>query len=115
NKDLLAKSPFLRVNGSGRVDLVGESLDYVVRPVIVSTTKGQGGEGLDDLKGIPVPVHLKGPWSKLDWNIDLGKVLAESQKAKLKETLNKKLDGQLKDKLPGGLQDKLKGGLKGLF
>ncbi len=83
NKDLLAKSPFLRVNGSGRVDLVGESLDYVVRPVIVSTTKGQGGEGLDDLKGIPVPVHLKGPWSKLDWNIDLRKVLAESQKAKL--------------------------------
>ncbi len=111
NRDLLAKSPFLRVEGSGKVNIVAESLDYTVKPVIVSTGKGQGGEGLEELKGVPIPVHLQGSWADPQWNIDLGKVLAESQKAKLKE----KLDEKLKEKLPGGLQDKLPGALKGLF
>ncbi len=111
NRDLLAKSPFLRVEGTGKVNIVAESLDYTVKPVIVSTGKGQGGEGLEDLKGVPIPVHLQGSWADPQWNIDLGKVLAESQKAKLKE----KLDEKLKEKLPGGLQDKLPGALKGLF
>ncbi|MBL3599039.1 MAG: AsmA family protein [gamma proteobacterium endosymbiont of Lamellibrachia anaximandri] len=111
NRDLLAKSPFLRVEGSGKVNIVAESLDYTVKPVIVSTGKGQGGEGLEELKGVPIPVHLQGSWADPQWNIDLGKVLAESQKAKLKG----KLDEKLKEKLPGGLQDKLPGALKGLF
>ncbi|RLJ17926.1 AsmA family protein [bacterium endosymbiont of Escarpia laminata] len=107
NRDLLAKSPFLRVEGTGKVNLVAESLDYTVKPVIVGTGKGQGGEGLEELKGVPIPVHIQGAWADPQWNIDLGKVLAESQKAKLKEKLN--------EKLPGGLMDKLPGGLKGLF
>ncbi|MBA1445250.1 MAG: AsmA family protein [Chromatiales bacterium] len=111
NRDLLAKSPFLRVEGTGKVNLVAESLDYTVKPVIVGTGTGQGGEGLEELKGVPIPVHIQGAWADPQWNIDLGKVLAESQKAKLKEKLNEKLE----EKLPGGLMDKLPGGLKGLF
>lgn len=111
NRDLLAKSPFLRVEGSGKINIVAESLDYTVKPVIVGTGKGQGGEGLEELKGVPIPVHIQGAWADPQWNIDLGKVLAESQKAKLKEKLNEKLE----EKLPGGLMDKLPGGLKGLF
>jgi len=110
NQDLLAKSPFLRVTGAGKVNLVMENLDYTVKPVIVSTPKGQGGEGLNQLVGIPIPVHLTGPWADPKWNIDLAKVLQEQQKAKLKKEVDKKL----KKKLPG-LKDKLPGALKGLF
>ncbi|MEN8180790.1 MAG: AsmA family protein [Pseudomonadota bacterium] len=110
NRDLLAKSPYLRVDGSGKVNIVMENLDYTVRPVIVSSAKGQDGQGLDELVGVPIPIHFEGPWAKPEWSIDLAKVLQEQQKAKVKE----QLDSKIQEKLPE-LQDKLPDGLKGLF
>jgi AsmA protein len=107
NQDLLAKSPFLRVTGAGKVNLVSETLDYKVKPVIVSTDKGQGGEGLDDLKGVPVPVHLTGPYASPDWSIDWGQVLAGTQKAKIEEKKE-----EVKTKIKDKLGDKLKGFLR---
>lgn len=104
NQDLLAKSPFLRVDGKGKVNLVDETLDYTVKAVIVSTDKGQGGEGLDELKGIPVPVHLTGPLASPGFNINWGEVLVDTQKAKLEEKTQK-----LEQKLQNKIEDKLKG------
>ncbi len=118
NRDLLAKSPLLRIEGAGKVNIVMENLDYTIRTVIVNTTKGQGGKGLDELVGVPIPVRFEGPWSKPKWNIDLAKVLQEQQKAKLKEKVESKIQEklpELQEKLPEGLKDKLPGSLKGLF
>ncbi|HIP52598.1 MAG TPA: AsmA family protein, partial [Chromatiales bacterium] len=121
NQDFLAKSPFLRVTGKGTVNLVGETLDYTATPVIVATSKGQGGAELEELKGVPVPIHLTGSWLKPDWSIDWKSVLTASQKAKLEEKkkeLKAKVDKKVeekKEKIQEKLQDKLKGGLKGLF
>jgi AsmA protein len=118
NRDLLAKSPFLRVEGAGKVNLVTESLDYTVRSVLVSTPKGQGGEGMEELVGVPIPVRLKGAWSDPQWNVDLAKVLEERQKAKLKEKVDEKIQEklpELQEKLPESLKEKLPGALKGLF
>jgi len=105
NKDLLAKSPFLRVNGDGKVSLVKETLDYTVQAVIVNTAKGQGGEGLDELKGVVVPVHLTGAYAAPKYEIDWGKVLLDSQKGKVKE----KIEEKIKEELPEDLQNKLRG------
>ncbi|MES9856197.1 MAG: AsmA family protein [Sedimenticola sp.] len=110
NKDLLAKSPYLRVNGSGQVNLVAETLDYKVKAVVVSTEKGQGGEGLDDLKGVPIPVHLTGPYAAPDYSFDFGSVLAGAQKAKVEKKVEEK-----KQELKQKLEDKLKDRFKGLF
>ncbi len=107
NQDLLAKSPFLRVTGAGAVNIVSETLDYKIKPVIVSTAKGQGGEGLDELKGVPVPVHLTGPYASPEWSIDWGQVLAGTQKAKIEEKKE-----EVKTKLQEKLGDKLKGFLR---
>ncbi len=118
NKDLLAKSPYLRVDGSGKINIVMENLDYTIRPVIVSSEKGQGGQGLDELVGVPIPIRFEGPWAKPEWKIDLAKVLQEQQKAKLKEKVDSKIQEklpELEEKLPEGLKDKLPGALKGLF
>lgn len=115
NQDLLAKSPFLRVTGAGSVNLVSETLDYLVKPVIVSTAAGQGGEGLEQLKGVPVPVKLTGPYASPKYSIDWAQVVTGAQKAKLeekkaevkeqleekKEETKKKLENKLKDKLKG--------------
>lgn len=95
NRDLLMKSPFLRLTGKGEIDLVTETLDYLVRPVVVSSDKGEGGKELDDLTGLPIPIQLKGPWVKPDWKIDLGKVLVDAKKEdaekKLKEAIEKEI------------------------
>lgn len=110
NQDLLAKSPYLRVNGAGEVNLVQESLDYRVEGVVVNTSKGQGGEGLDELQGVVIPVHLTGPLASPKYTINWEKVLLESQKGKIKEKIQEKLEEKLKGgKLPEGLQDTLKG------
>lgn len=117
NQDLLAKSPFLRVTGAGSVNLVAETLDYLVKPVIVSTAAGQGGEGLEQLKGIPVPVKLTGPYASPDYSIDWAQVVTGSQKAKLEEKkaeVKQQLD-EKKDEAKQKLENKLKDKLKGLF
>lgn len=115
NQRLLAKSPYLRVEGSGKANLVGETLDYTIRPVIVSTPKGQGGEGLDELVGVPIPVRISGGWSDPQFSIQLAKILEEQQKARLKEKFDTKVEEKLQEKVPEDLQDKLKGKLKKLF
>ncbi len=106
NKDLLAKSPYLRVNGNGTVNLVSERLDYLIKPVVVSTAKGKGGEGLDDLKGIPVPIKVSGSFSDPSYSLDMEALLKETGKAKIEEQ---------KEELKGKAQDKLQDALRGLF
>jgi len=115
NQRLFAKSPYLRVEGSGTADLLQERLDYSIRPVLVNTPQGQGGKGLEDLVGVPIPVRIHGAWADPQFNIQLAQILEERQKARLQEKLDEKLDEKLKEKVPEGLQDKLKGKLKKLF
>ena len=115
NQQLLALSPYLRVEGSGKANLVQESLDYTIRPVIVNTSEGQGGQGLDELVGIPIPVRIQGSWTDPRFSVELAQVLAEQQKAKLKEKLDSKVEEKLQEKVPDDVKDKLKDKFKKLF
>lgn len=115
NRDLLGKSPFLRVTGAGEVDLPGQKLDYKLKTAVVSSGKGQGGEGLEDLKGLTIPVHLSGPFSKIDYKVDVKTLLVETQGAKLEGKIDSKLESALGDKVDAQTKDQLKGALKGLF
>ena len=108
NQDLLAKSPFLRVNGAGTVNLPKETLNYTVETRIVSTAKGQGGEDLKDLEGLNIPVKLTGSYLAPKYSVDWGKVLVSSQKAKVEEKVEEKKQ-ELQDKIKDKLGDKLKG------
>ena len=105
NQDLLGKSPFLRVNGAGKVNLVSETLDYTLKAVVVATEKGQGGEALEQLKGVTIPVRLTGPYASPKYTVDWAKIILESQKGKVEE----KLQEELKGKIPVDLQNQLKG------
>ncbi len=115
NQQLLAKSPYLRVEGAGKANLVEESLDYTIRPVIVNTPKGQDGQGLEELVGIPIPVRIQGSWSDPQFKIQLAQILEEQQKARLKEKLDSKVEEKLQEKMPEELQDKVKDKLKKFF
>ncbi len=119
NDDLLGKSPFLRVTGRGTVDLVRERLDYRLRAVVVSTAKGQGGEGLEELKGVPVPLRLRGPLASPEVTLDVETLLKETQKKrlekkrrKLEEKLRRKLEKELGEELGRDLEERLRGLLR---
>ncbi len=113
NDDFSLKSPFLRVRGKGTIDLPKERLDYLLTAKLVGSLKGQGGEDLDKLKGVPIPVRIRGPFRDPSIKPDLQSILKEAAKRKLldkvKAKAGGKLDGVLKRAGGGGLDKALKG------
>ena len=97
NRDLSAKSPLLRVDGKGKVDLVNENLDYLVTTHLVGTSKGQGGKSMEDLKGIPVPIHLTGPFNNIQWDYKWS-VITNALKDKFKKKVKAKTKAKVEEK-----------------
>lgn len=125
NQDLSAQSPLLRIAGKGTASLPSETIDYKVTATVVASSKGQGGKGLDDLAGVPIPVHVTGTFAEPKYGLDmagLGEALAKSKvkdlvdaqkdevvekaKEKLGDSVGKILGG---DNKGGGLMNKLLG------
>lgn len=73
NGDLVMKSPLLRVEGKGTVDLPKKTVDYRVEPKVAMTTEGQGGQM--QAAGLMVPVNVKGPWHDLSYQPDLAALI----------------------------------------
>ena len=120
NDDLSAKSPLLRVKGKGSVSLPDENIDYLLTATLVGSLEGQGGRELTDLKGIPVPVEIKGSFAEPHYKLRLDKALRQAagdrikkkidrKKKKLEEKVEKKLQKKLQDKLGDDLGNRLKG------
>lgn len=105
---LSALAPFMRVNGSGKVNLPKETLDYLVKTKIVASDKGQGGEDLKDLNGLTIPVKLKGALTDPSISLDLESLVSQKAQAEIE----KKKDEVVKD-VQKNVEDKLKDVFKG--
>lgn len=77
SKDLVAKSPFLRVGGEGSIDLVRSRIDYLANATVTSSDQGQGGPELALLKGITVPIEVSGPLDEVDYRVRWSVVSAQ--------------------------------------
>lgn len=102
NGDLLLKSPLLRVNGQGDIDLAGSRLDYRATTVLVKSLQGQGGE--DAPAGLSIPLRISGPFSALQYRLDAQALVTDRVKAKVaekREELKENLKSQLRDSLKG--------------
>lgn len=131
NRDLDMKSPFLRLGGSGWVNLPTSSLDYTARATVTGTAQGQGSTDAA-LKGLTVPVRLNGPFTAMSWKIQWGDIATGAAGNTLKQGLNQAVANsgaasaaekakaqaqaqaasasqQLKDKAQEQVQNKLKG------
>jgi AsmA protein len=97
NRDLAMKSPLLRINGEGKIDLVREHIDYKLNTAVVGSLTGQGGLELKELKGVTVPIAIKGNLSDPSFSLDLGRILEQ----RLKKELEKKLQDKLQNSLLG--------------
>lgn len=119
NRDLDARSPLLRVTGRGTADLLAEQIDYTADVTLVQTLEGQGGEGLEALRGLSIPVRIKGPFTAPKFRVELERILREKakglleeQEAELRQRLKQEQEERGKDveqKLQQELQDRLKG------
>lgn len=87
-------SPVLGIDGSGTINLGGQSLDLRLATSIDKKAQGQGS--VVQLNGIPVPVRLSGAWNNLKVTPDMSGVQAAIQA---------ELGGRIIDQLGGRNED----------
>ena len=80
NDDLSIKAPILRITGSGDIDIGNETLNYVAKPTVVASLKGQGGNDLDKLSGLTFPIKLTGSFSAPKYGLDFSAIGTEIAK-----------------------------------
>lgn len=84
NEDLAMKAPIFRLTkgeSKGDVDIGKELINYVARPTLVNSTKGQGGKEAEQLGSIGIPIKVAGTFAVPKFNIDMaamGQALAKS-------------------------------------
>jgi AsmA protein len=112
NNDMALKSQLLRVSGAGTVGIGPRNIDYKAQPKLVSSLEGQGGAA--DIGGLPIGVHVTGPWDNPQTNYALGgDSLADL--AKNPEALVSALAGLGAIKDPAALAKQLGGGDAGVL
>ena len=106
NRDLSAKSPLLRLGGQGDIDIGAGRLDYLAKVTVVGSLQGQGGQGASTLKGVTVPLRMRGPWDGIKYSLDFNELGKSVVRQKVQ---------QQKERVKSRVQEELKKGLKGLF
>ncbi len=104
NNDFTVRTPLLRINGMGTANLPAQTVDYRVAATIVKTLKGQGGEELKDLIGIPIPIHVTGNFTDPNYALDTDALAEALAKSKIQDVIDEKVG-----------DDAVRGLLKGLF
>ncbi|MDM7321791.1 MAG: AsmA family protein [Gammaproteobacteria bacterium] len=102
NTDLDGKSPLLRVQGGGTIDLPRNGIDYGLTVSVVNTATGQTGKGLEQLRGVPIPLKISGSLSDPSYSVDIGKVLEERAKKEVERRVNEELQNRLGLPAPSG-------------
>lgn len=122
NDDLLARAPFLRLAGAGDVDLPNASLDYLAKVTVVNTSTGQDGKALDHLRGLTIPLRIRGPFAAPKFRLEVAGLAKEAAKEAAKAKLGEKLGlpaGQgaeaVREEAKSRLKEKVDERLKGLF
>ncbi|MCB5185918.1 AsmA family protein [Methylobacillus gramineus] len=108
NNDMSMKAPLFRITGSGNVDIANEKLDYLAKPTVVASLKGQGGADLQELNGLTVPVKLSGTFAKPAYAIDFAGLATALAQKKLLEGAGGAKGEAVKNLLEGNREDALK-------
>ncbi|MET3927399.1 AsmA family protein [Devosia sp. 2618] len=71
--------PFVRMSGTGSVDLAAQTIDIRLDPRVVGSLDGQGGDF--DVSGLGMPIIINGPLSGPSIYPDLSAILADPSRA----------------------------------
>ena len=86
NEDLAMKAPILRLakgDSKGDIDIGAEKINYLAKPTVVKSLKGQGGADLDQLSGLSIPVKITGTFASPKFGMDFAAIGAAIAKSNL--------------------------------
>ncbi|MFQ6333792.1 AsmA family protein [Methylophilus sp. 3sh_L] len=112
NDDLAMKAPVFRLTkgeSKGDIDIGKEQINYLAKPTLVNSLKGQGGKEADQLGSIGIPIKVSGSFSAPKFGVDmaaLGQALAKSAAL---DALTNKVGGDKAEALKGLLNGKSSG------
>lgn len=116
-RDLSARSPLFQLLTQGDVDLVREQLDLRIDTTIVGGLKDAANQDIDELKGLKLPITVKGSFADPKFGVDVAGVLrarvqqaVEEKKEEVRQQVQEKVDERIQEeskKLEQQIQDRL--------
>ncbi|WP_135212990.1 AsmA family protein [Vitreimonas flagellata] len=71
--DMRMLNPYVRLEGSGLVNIGAQTIDMRIAPRAVNNAQGQGGDA--SVAGLGVPFRISGPWSRVSFRPALEEVV----------------------------------------
>jgi AsmA protein len=115
NEDLAMKAPILRLakgDSRGDIDIGNETINYLAKPTVVKSLKGQGGADLDALAGLSIPIKITGTFAAPKFGMDFAAIGTAAAKSQLLDKVGGEKGAAVKELIDGG--DKVEA-LKGLL
>ncbi len=85
-QQMAGESAVLALTGNGSLDLVNEQCDANFAVRVIGGWEGKG-ELVERLKQTPIPLRIYGPWSQLNYNLDVDRVLRNNLQDEAKRRL----------------------------
>lgn len=116
NEDLAMKAPVLRLakgDSRGDIDIASETINYLAKPTVVKSLKGQGGADLDALAGFAIPVKITGTFSSPKYGMDFAAIGTALAKSNLLDKVGGEKGAAVKELIGGGDKVEALSGLLG--
>jgi AsmA protein len=113
NEDLNIKAPLFRIGGEGDVDIAKQTINYIAKPTVVNSLKGQGGSDLGLLNGLTIPIKITGTFAKPNYALDFSGLAAGIAKNKLLENVGGAKGDAIKGLISGNKADAIKSLMSG--
>ncbi len=111
NNDLLLDASRVEAKGNGTINLTNETINYS----LVLHSKQQQKNGVWNLYGLNIPVHVTGSLDNPNIRLDTDAILKQAVQKEVqnvKEKVQEKVQDQIKDQLKGGANNLLKNLIK---
>jgi len=111
NEDLTVKAPILRLgkgDSRGDIDIGNETINYLAKPTLVKSLKGQGGADLDALAGFSIPIKISGTFSAPKFGMDFAAIASALAKSNLLDKVGGDNAAAVKQLIDGDKTEALK-------
>ena len=105
NEDLAMKAPILRLakgDSRGDIDIGNEIINYLAKPTVVKSLKGQGGADLDALAGLSIPIKITGTFAAPKFGMDFAAIGTAAAKSQLLDKVGGEKGAAVKELIDGG-------------
>ncbi|WP_077285414.1 AsmA family protein [Cognaticolwellia aestuarii] len=89
--NLALTNPFIRISGTGDINLPATTVDLHIKSKLVASTQGQAAD--TDNSGIEIPIKIIGPFHDIKIRPDISAGAKDKVKEKVKDKLKDKLKG----------------------